>query len=57
VADPDAIGALEPVLAWGKPMVVDTSYSVLKTASSPPRLADLRKTLIDNHPGVGPIFT
>ncbi len=57
VADPNAVGALEKVLAWGKPMVVDTSYSVLKTASAPPRLADLRKTLIDNYPGVGPIFT
>jgi len=57
VADPGAIGALEPVLAWGKPMVVDTSYSVLKTASSAPRLADLRKRLIESHPGVGPIFT
>jgi 5-methylthioadenosine/S-adenosylhomocysteine deaminase len=49
-------GEAEHVLAWAKPMVLDTSYSVAPTASPPPRLAGLRAELIDRYPQVGPIF-
>ena len=49
-------GQTEPIIAWGKPMLVDTSYSVKKPATSAPRLADLRADLIARYPQVGPIF-
>ena len=49
-------GVLEPVLAWGKPMALDTSYSVGPSPSPPPRLAELRAALIERYPQVGPIF-
>ena len=49
-------GEAEHVLAWAKPMVLDTSYSVALTASPAPRLAGLRAELIDRYPQVGPIF-
>ena len=49
-------GASEPVIAWGRRMLVDTSYSVRAQASPPPRLADLRAELIGRFPQVGPIF-
>lgn len=49
-------GEIEPVLAWGKEMAIDTSYSVLATGSSPPRLADLRARLLGRYARTGPIF-
>ena len=47
---------LEMVLAWGKPMALDTSYAVAATPAPPPRLADLRAELIARYPPLGPIF-
>jgi cytosine/adenosine deaminase-related metal-dependent hydrolase len=47
---------LEPLLAWGKPMLLDTSYSVRASPEPPPRLAEIRGELIDRYPQVGPIF-
>jgi cytosine/adenosine deaminase-related metal-dependent hydrolase len=52
-ADP---GRTERLVAWGKTVLVDTSYSVRHAATAPPRLADLRAELIDRYPQVGPIF-
>jgi hypothetical protein len=52
-ANPDRTEAL---IAWGKPILVDTSYSVRTPATAPPRLADLRAELIARYPQVGPIF-
>ena len=45
----------EKVLAWGKPMLLDTTYSVTTPAEAP-ALAKLRAILIDRFPQVGPIF-
>ena len=53
--DPDP-GQTERLVAWGKSVLVDTSYSVNSPASPPPRLADLRAELIAQYPQVGPIF-
>jgi cytosine/adenosine deaminase-related metal-dependent hydrolase len=47
---------LEPLVAWGKPMLLDTSYSVKASPEPAPRLAQLRRELIDRYPQVGPIF-
>src|SRR3954469_5922147 len=47
---------LEPCLAGGKPMLIDTSYSVRHVDAPPPRLADLRAALIARYPQVGPIL-
>jgi 5-methylthioadenosine/S-adenosylhomocysteine deaminase len=47
---------IEPVLAWGKEMAMDTSYSVLATGGTPPRLADLRARLLERYSRAGPIF-
>jgi 5-methylthioadenosine/S-adenosylhomocysteine deaminase len=52
-ADP---GTTERVIAWGRPMLVDTSYSVAASSTPSPRLADLRAELVDRFPQVGPIF-
>ena len=52
-ANPDRTEAL---IAWGKAVLVDTSYSVRTPATAPPRLADLRAELIARYPQVGPIF-
>jgi hypothetical protein len=49
-------GQTEALIAWGKPVLVDTSYSVRTPATPPPRLADLRAELIARYPQVGPIF-
>jgi 5-methylthioadenosine/S-adenosylhomocysteine deaminase len=49
-------GEIEPVLAWGKEMAMDTSYSVLATGGAPPRLADLRSRLLERYSRTGPIF-
>jgi 5-methylthioadenosine/S-adenosylhomocysteine deaminase len=47
---------LEPLFAWGKPMLLDTSYSVRPGAQAAPRLARLRADLIKQYPQVGPIL-
>ena len=47
---------LEPVLAWGKPLSIDTTYTARAATTPPPRLADLRQALIARYPQVGPIF-
>ena len=49
-------GVTEPVVAWGRSMLVDTSYSVKTPATPAPRLADLRRDLIARYPQTGPIF-
>jgi cytosine/adenosine deaminase-related metal-dependent hydrolase len=52
-ADP---GRTEALVAWGKHVLVDTSYSVRTPGAEPPRLAELRARLIERYPPVGPIF-
>lgn len=47
---------LEPVLAWGKRMALDLSYSVSASDAPAPRLADLRADLLARFPQTGPIF-
>jgi len=47
---------LEPAMAWGRPVLLDTSYSVHAPANPAPRLAELRAALIRRYPQVGPIF-
>jgi 5-methylthioadenosine/S-adenosylhomocysteine deaminase len=49
-------GETERLMAWGRSVLVDTSYSVKTPASPAPRLAELRSQLIARHPQVGPIF-
>ena len=47
---------LEPLLAWGKPMLLDTSYRARPSDEEPPTLARLRSDLVAQYPRVGPIF-
>jgi cytosine/adenosine deaminase-related metal-dependent hydrolase len=47
---------MEPVLAWGKRMALDLSYSVSASDRPLPRLADLRAALLARHPQAGPLF-
>jgi hypothetical protein len=47
---------MEPVLAWGKRMALDLSYSVSASDVAPPRLADLRAALLARSPQTGPLF-
>jgi 5-methylthioadenosine/S-adenosylhomocysteine deaminase len=51
-ADPN----LEPVLAWGRPMLLDTSYQGQPDKGLTPRLAQLRADLTSTYPPVGPIW-
>jgi 5-methylthioadenosine/S-adenosylhomocysteine deaminase len=46
----------ERLWAWGRQMTLDTTYSVNTTTSPPPRLAELRKAILDHYIGAGPIF-
>jgi cytosine/adenosine deaminase-related metal-dependent hydrolase len=46
----------EPVTAWGKPMALDLSFSVLASDGPPPRLAGLRAELLARYRQIGPIF-
>ena len=55
LARPEDVGRLEPVMAWGTEMLLDTTYSVA-TTGAPPTLAKLRAALIAQYPPVGPIF-
>jgi 5-methylthioadenosine/S-adenosylhomocysteine deaminase len=52
----DAVAELETLLAWGKPMLLDTRYVVNAIEAPRPRLATLRSELIASYPQVGPIF-
>jgi len=47
---------MEPVLAWGKRMALDLSYSVSASDAPPPRLADLRAALLARFPQAGPLL-
>jgi cytosine/adenosine deaminase-related metal-dependent hydrolase len=47
---------VEPLLAWGKEMKLDTSYAASPGAGFPVRLANLRRQLLERHPHTGPIF-
>jgi cytosine/adenosine deaminase-related metal-dependent hydrolase len=49
-------GEAEAAVAWGKPVALDTTYSVAAAPSAPPRLADLRAALLGIYPQTGPIF-
>ncbi len=53
--DPDD-PALEPVLAWGRRMLLDTSFEVNPGAEPTPRLAQIRQSLTSVYPQVGPIW-
>jgi cytosine/adenosine deaminase-related metal-dependent hydrolase len=56
---PEAIvprDGLETIAAWGRPMLLDTTYSVRAGGSPAPRLADLRAALLGRDIRVGPIF-
>jgi 5-methylthioadenosine/S-adenosylhomocysteine deaminase len=46
----------EPLLAWGKPMLLDTAYTAAAADEEQPRLSELRAALIAEYPQVGPIF-
>jgi cytosine/adenosine deaminase-related metal-dependent hydrolase len=49
-------GEAEEVLAWGKPMLLDTNYAAAPSGETLPRLAELREQLIGRYPQIGPIF-
>jgi 5-methylthioadenosine/S-adenosylhomocysteine deaminase len=50
------LGRVEPLIAWGQPMLLDTSYTAAASDEEQPRLAELRAALIAEYPQVGPIF-
>jgi cytosine/adenosine deaminase-related metal-dependent hydrolase len=54
-ADP-ADPHLEPVLAWGHRMLLDTSFEVNPGEEPTPRLAQIRQALTSVYPPVGPIW-
>ena len=57
LVDPADRARLEPVLAWGNPMLLDTSFRALPASPQlPPTMAQLRAALIAHYPQVGPIF-
>jgi 5-methylthioadenosine/S-adenosylhomocysteine deaminase len=47
---------LEQIVAWGKRMALDLSYSVSASEGPPPRLADLRAALLARDAETGPVF-
>jgi len=51
-ADPD----LEPVVAWGRRMLLDTSFEVTPGGDPTPRLSSIRQALTSVYPPVGPIW-
>jgi 5-methylthioadenosine/S-adenosylhomocysteine deaminase len=53
---PDRQAGLEPLRAWAKRMLLDTSYAAQPAGGEPVRLAQLRADLIEHYPPVGPIF-
>jgi cytosine/adenosine deaminase-related metal-dependent hydrolase len=54
--DAGEIGRFEKQIAWGNPMLLDTSYQGHPKGDSPPPLSTLRADLIKAFPQVGPIF-
>jgi 5-methylthioadenosine/S-adenosylhomocysteine deaminase len=56
VIAPDKQEGLEPLRAWAKRMLLDTSYAARPGTGEPVRLAQLRVDLIREYPQVGPIF-
>lgn len=52
----EAASEVESVVAWGRPMAVDTRYSLFAPDALPPRLEQLRLELIARYPQVGPIW-
>jgi hypothetical protein len=46
----------EDLVAWGKPMALDTSYVVQAGTAASPRLRELRERLLGRYPQTGPIF-
>lgn len=56
LADPGGRARLEPLIAWGKRMRLDTSYTAGAPGGDPPKLERLRADLIGAYPQVGPIF-
>ncbi|MFN2608732.1 MAG: amidohydrolase family protein [Acidimicrobiales bacterium] len=53
---PGAGGRAEAVVAWGKEMLLDTSWSAGPPPAPPATLAELRAALVAAYPPVGPIF-
>ena len=47
---------LEPVLAWGRRMLLDTSFEQHPDEDPTPRLQELRDHLVQVYPQVGPIW-
>jgi hypothetical protein len=47
---------LEPVLAWGKEMLLETGYTGMGGPTPGPNLAQLRAELISQYPALGRIF-
>ena len=56
LAGPEQLGGLEPHIAWGKRMLLDTSYQAHPGSDAPPALSKLSADLINQYPQVGPIF-
>jgi 5-methylthioadenosine/S-adenosylhomocysteine deaminase len=57
LTDPADQDRFEPVLAWAKPMLLDTSFRAApRRPTAPPTLGQLRAALIAQYPPVGPIF-
>lgn len=56
LADPGDRERLEPLIAWGKRMLLDTSYTAAPATGEQPPLELLRGQLIAAYPQVGPIF-
>jgi 5-methylthioadenosine/S-adenosylhomocysteine deaminase len=56
LADPADHERLEPLIAWGKRMLLDTSHTAAPATEPQPRLEELRQSLIGEYPQVGPIF-
>jgi 5-methylthioadenosine/S-adenosylhomocysteine deaminase len=52
----DRAAGIEPQIAWGKRMLLDTSFQTHPDAQAPPTLTELRAALIGKYPAVGPIF-
>ena len=59
LADPQGLEGVDRVIAWGKPMLLDTSYRAAADDDDepPPSLTALREALIGEYPQVGPIFS
>jgi hypothetical protein len=56
VADPTS-DRLEPVIAWGRRMLLDTTFHAGPAAGSPaPTLSSLRADLTRTYPPVGPVW-